>query len=78
MKAEIRREEAPPGTFAEWVNLLPGWLYLQLYDGTLLPVEPGGRIQVLRADLARAPDIAGFFEGLELRGTLRQSDPTGA
>lgn len=74
MKAAIIPEEVPPGTpFAEWTNVLDGWLYLQLPDGTVLHVCPGGRIQVPRRDLARVPRVEAWLEGLELRGTLRRS-----
>lgn len=73
IRAEVHRKAAPTGTFSEWTNALPGWLYLQWADGTLLAIEPGGRIQVPRRDLARAPELEPWFEGLELRGTLRRS-----
>jgi hypothetical protein len=67
-------EDVPDGTpFTEWTNALPGWLYLQLSDGTLLTLAPGGRIQVPRRDLARAPELEPWLEGLELRGSLRRS-----
>lgn len=62
-------EEIPPGVpYVEWINTLDGWLYLQLPDGPLLPIYPGGRLQVARAELARVPHIAAWLEGLELRG----------
>ena len=75
MKAEIHpEEEVPPGVpFIEWTNALDGWLYLQLSDGTLLTIAPGGRIQVTRRDLARVPELEPWLEGLELRGTLHRS-----
>ena len=65
--------KAPPGTFVEWRNELPGWLYIQWLDGTLLSLKPGGCVQVARYDLERDPQLAAWMEGLELRGTLRQT-----
>ena len=41
----------------------------------MLSLRPGGRLQVARSELAHAPQIDAWLEGLELRGVLRQSDP---
>ncbi len=73
IRAVVHRTAAPPGTYSEWTNQLPGWLFIQLWDGALLSIGPGGCVQIPRADLAREPVVSAWLEGLELRGVLRQS-----
>jgi hypothetical protein len=80
MKAEIHRGKAvPPGVaFREWRNITGGELVLQPPGLLSFRLCPDGRLQIPCADLAMVPMLEPWLEGLELRGTLRQSDPIGA
>lgn len=68
------RTALPPYvTRVEWRNITGEWLKLTP-PGAAEPIEiaSGCRMQIAAADLAKAPELDCWIEGLELAGKLRR------